>query len=76
MKKPPIDPVTGCAHIMNEVTPLGIYRVCSFCRAGIPDHTSGPNGFGQYIDEGNVEFCYSCGVTFDHTDDEPKEANK
>lgn len=73
MKKPPFDPVTGCAHIVNEETPLGIYRACSSCRAGIPDHLSGPNGFGDYIDEENVDYCYSCGATFDHTDDDPKE---
>lgn len=71
--KPPIDPTTGCAHITNERNPYGFSRVCSACHAGIPDHVSGLM-FGTYIDEENVDHCYCCGATFDHTDDdEPME---
>ncbi len=71
--KQAVDPITGCAHIVNERSIHGIYRACSVCRAGIPDHVSGPT-FGNYIDEDQVDHCYSCGATFDHTDDdEPME---
>ena len=71
--KPSIEPTTGCAHITNECCASGFYRACSACHAGIPDHESGP-GFGSYIDEENVDHCYRCGATFDHTDDdEPME---
>jgi len=65
MEKPKIDPVTGCAHIKNYPS----WRGCSVCGAGVPECVSQR----QYIEEEVVEYCWACGATFDHTDDDPKE---
>lgn len=63
--KPRRDPVTGCAHIANWETPaFGVRRCCSYCDAPQPDD----------INEELLNYCYSCGETFDHCDDDPKEA--
>ncbi|MBQ3478176.1 MAG: hypothetical protein IJH25_08400 [Clostridia bacterium] len=68
MNKPAVDEVTGCAHIRNYKTTIGRFRGCSVCMAGVPDHVS-----GGYIDESIVEYCWNCGATFDHTDDDEEE---
>ena len=61
--KPWIDPVTGCAHIKNWKSPVyGWLRCCSYCDAEQP----------KDIDEEFLTYCYNCGETFDHTDDDPK----
>ena len=60
--KPKIDPVTGCAHIEN-FHGYKLFRVCSKCSATVPEG----------IDEGDLNYCWNCGATFDHTDDEPEE---
>ena len=69
MNKPAIDDVTGCAHIRNYHTPIGTYRGCSVCEAGICDHASQ----NEYVEEENVSYCWNCGVCFDHSDDDPRE---
>lgn len=68
MSKPRIDPVTGCAHIENEHTPLGWFRVCSACKACVPIAV---HHMGAVLEEANINYCYNCGETFDHTDDDP-----
>ena len=69
MKKPDIDPNTGCGHIRNYEGWRGTYRGCSYCSAGICVQDSA----GNYLEEVNVDHCWSCGTTFDHTDDERRE---
>lgn len=58
--KPAIDPVTGCAHIMNLNTYCR-FRVCSYCHAEVK----------QDEPEETINYCWRCGNTFDHTDDDP-----
>ena len=61
--KPARDPVTGCAHarvyrgIVNEFIP---YIGCSVCGCEVPEG----------VPLNSVHYCYSCGETFDHSDDE------
>lgn len=70
--KPAIDPATGCAHIKNLHTSLGYFRVCSACETCVPaidqHHWS--------IEEEQITYCYGCGATFDHADDDPMEVNQ
>ena len=64
MFKLSIDPVTGCAHIKNLILMSCLkFRVCSNCESEVP----------KDIDEERINFCWSCGMTFDHADDDPKE---
>lgn len=63
--KPAIDPVTGCAHIKNLVT-YKRFRVCSCCDAEIP----------QELPEEDIKYCWRCGETFDHSDDDPREEDE
>lgn len=63
--KPRKDIVTGCVHIMNWIGPAGQkWRACSYCDAIQPTGD---------LEESDLNFCYNCGETFDHMDDDPKE---
>ena len=65
--KPRRNPATGCAHLTNWEHPsFGVRRCCSYCYAPQP----------KDIDESELKTCYSCGETFDHADDDPKEARE
>ena len=60
--KPRRDIVTGCAHITNWKFKDGtIRRVCSYCDTDQP----------KDIPEEQLHYCYHCGETFDHLDDDP-----
>jgi len=61
-KKPKFDEVTGCTHIENVRTKFGGYRACAACGACMP----------KDIDELRMNYCYRCGETFDHFDDDPE----
>lgn len=64
MGKPRKDIVTGCVHITNWTFPNGATkRICSYCDSVQPAD----------IDEEILKYCYYCGETFDHTDDDPAE---
>lgn len=60
MKKPRIDDVTGCAHITNFDS-YKHFRICSNCMAEMP----------KEIYEEQLNFCWRCGIMFDHMDDDP-----
>ena len=66
MSKPSIDHVTGCAHIKNLHGYI-IFRVCSFCEAVIPEIPA--------IEEKEINYCWKCGIEFDHNDDDGVEEN-
>lgn len=63
MEKPSIDPITGCAHIKSINLNGCKFRVCSACHTEVP----------KDVEESQVNYCYSCGETFDHTDDDERE---
>ena len=60
MKKPDVNYETGCAHITNLDT-YKHFRICSNCMAEMPSE----------FDEEYFNFCWRCGIQFDHTDDDP-----
>ena len=62
--KPRRDPVTGCAHIINQKNMFGKnQRACSYCYAVQPEE----------VVESWIKFCWRCGEMFDHSDDDPME---
>ena len=63
MRNHAIDPITGCAHIMNLNLNGCKFRVCSACHAEVP----------KDVDKVKINYCYYCGETFDHSDDDEKE---
>lgn len=64
MRKPDIDPITGCAHVKNEYGYM-LFRVCSVCGAVLPEIPG--------IEEIEINYCWKCGIEFDHNDDDEVE---
>ena len=65
MNKPKINEETGCAHITNLDT-YKHFRVCSNCMSEMPK---------EFYEE-QINFCWRCGIQFDHTDDDPESEGR